>query len=135
MSVGAGDLIECRFNNPDVGTGTFFFKSGEDSSLDRGGFRASDPLAMSGDGQAIITKNRMPWEVEGTLVWYRNTTMTLEQLVALVESNNDTTFTYFWVNGAIDTAVGTIVGDIKGSHQDATIPIKMSGGGKVTPVN
>ena len=134
MSIGAGDLLEVRFNNADAGNGTFFYKSGEEASMDRGGFRNEDPLGMSGDGQAIVKKNRMPWSLSGTIVWDR-TTATLQQLVNLAQSNQDTVFTFFGINGSIDTATGTVVGDIIGSYQDATVPIKLSGGGLIDPVN
>ena len=135
MAVTGGDVLECRYNNDNVGEGVFYIKSGEDMTFDEGGFRNEDEAsAMSGSGEAIYKMNQNRWMVEGPIVWNMITTNELERLTQLAEDLLETQWTFRHINGTIWAGTGKVVGDIQGTTQDANIPIKLSGGGKLQKV-
>lgn len=130
MSITGGDVFEVTYNHPTLGDGTFFVKSGEDTTFDPGGFRAEDDMAaVAGNGQMIKKLNRMRWSFEGPVAWNMVTTNEIAQLSALSGDPEDAQWTISHINGTVWSGLGTVVGDIPGSGQDATIPVKLSGGG------
>lgn len=130
MAITGGDVFEVTYNHPTLGDGTFFVKSGEDTTFDPGGFRTEDDMgAVAGNGQMIKKLNRMRWMFEGPIAWNMVTTNEIAQLSALAGDPEDAQWTVSHINGTVWSGLGTIVGEIPGSGQDATIPIKLSGGG------
>lgn len=128
-SVG-GDIIEVAWNHPTLGSGHFFGKASEDSTFDPGGFRTDDATdGIDGSGQAIYKKNRTRWMFECTIGWDANNRQELEKLNDLSGSAAEAVFTVSWINGSVYKGSGTIVGDLKGAGNAATIPFKASGGG------
>lgn len=135
MAVTGGDVLEVRYNNDNVGEGVFYVKSGEDMTFDEGGFRNEDEAgAMSGSGEAIYKMNQVRWMLEGPMVWNMITQNELERLSQLAEDLGETQFTIRHINGTIWAGVGKVVGDIQGGSQEATIPIKLAGGGRLRKV-
>lgn len=136
MPFQGGDFIEVTYNHPTLGAGTFFFKAGEDVTINDGGFRVEDDMAaIAGNGEVIKKANRMRWSVEGPVAWNMTTINEIRQLSDLAGDPVDADWTFTHQNGAIYAGVGTVVGDIPGSGQDATIPIKISGGGRLTRIS
>lgn len=130
-----GDVIEVTFNHPTVGDGSFFVKSGEDTTFDPGGFRNEDDAnGVAGDGSMITKKNRVRWMFEGPLAWDMNTSNEIESLREIAESPLDADFTIEHINGTVWGGTGTVVGDIQGATQDASIPIKLAGGNRLKKI-
>ena len=130
MAITGGDVFEVTYNHPTLGDGTFFVKSGEDTTFDPGGFRTEDDMAaVAGNGQMIKKLNRIRWSFEGPVAWNMVTTNEIAQLSALSGDPEDAQWTISHINGTVWSGLGTVVGDIPGSGQDATIPVKLSGGG------
>lgn len=133
MSVTGGDVFEITYNHPNLGDGSFFIKSGEDTTFDPGGLRTEDEQgAISGNGQMIKKINRNRWSLEGPVVWDMLEQNEIETLSALAANPLDAQFTISHINGTIWRGEGTVVGDIQGSGQDVTIPVKFAGGGVLT---
>lgn len=135
MSIVAGDFTEITFNHPTLGSGVFLPKSGEDSSLDLGGFRSDDDAQMiAGNGGMIDKMNRNRWFFESQLAGDMNTAGDLEKLTALAESPVQADWTFTHINGTVYGAKGKPVGDIKQNPNTGALPIKVSGGGKAKKI-
>lgn len=129
MAVG-GDIIEITFNHPTIGTGVFFPKSGEDSKYDTGGFRSDDDASgIDGGGNMIDKMNRVRPSFEVVISNDQNTKQDLEKLVQLASSPVPASWTFSIVNGTVYGMKGKPVGDIQGEINNATVPLKVSGGG------
>jgi len=113
-----------------LGSGVIYPKSAEDTTYNKGGFRAQDDDNMiAGNGDAIDQLNRVRWSVEMTIAWDMNTDLTLEKLIALAGDPVPAEWTVSHVNGTVDGGLGKPVGDLKGNGNNATIPLKLAGGG------
>jgi len=130
MGAIGGDIQEVSYSNNTVGSGTLYVKSGESSTFDTGGFR--NEVTTDGAGQPITKKNRVPWKMECTVAWDMNTREDIEALSELAESLDDTTWDITHSNGAVYSGVGTITGDIAGDGNEATIPLSVMGGGRLS---
>lgn len=132
MAAVGGDLQEIIIAHPTVGTVTLFPKAGEDSTFNPGGIRNDDDNAgIDGGGRMIVKKSRTRWSLEATISNDMNGTQEMEQLVAIAASNEEANITITHINGAIYKGKGTIVGDINPSGMNATIGIKLAGGGSL----
>ena len=135
MPIQGGDVFEVTYNHPTLGSGSFFVKAGEDTTFNDGGFRTEDDMAaVAGNGQSIVKKNRMRWSFEGPIAWNMVTTNEIEVLSDLAGDPEDAQWTVSHVNGSIWSGLGTVVGEIPGSGQDATITLKISGGGQLVKI-
>ena len=127
-----GDIDEITYSNPDAGTGVFSPKGGEAFTFDTGGFTVNDDAqGIAGNGQAIYTKSRKRWSIEGPIAWDMFVIDELDVLQQLQASNNETQFTVTLVNGVTYSGKGFVVGEPQGDSLAATIGIKISGGGKM----
>lgn len=130
MIVG-GDIIEITFNHPTIGSGVVYPKSGEDNTLDLGGFRSDDDAnGIDGGGNMIDKMKRTRPSFEGTFAWDMNQRQELEKLVALAESPVPASFTFSHINGSVYGGTGKPVGDLKGNQGNATIAVKIAGENK-----
>lgn len=136
MAFNGGDVFELTYNHPTLGSGTFFVKSGEDTTFDTGGFRTEDDMgAIAGNGQMIKKVNRMRWMFEGPVAWDMVTVNEIQPLSDLAGDPVDAQWTISHVNGTVWGGEGTVVGEIPGSGQDSTIPIKISGGNRLSKIS
>lgn len=127
-----GDILEISYKHPSLGTGTFFPKAGEDLTVDPGGYRSEDKEdGITGDGQMIDTISRKRWSMEGTIAWDTNSQDELAQIAKLQASPEMATWTFTHINGTVWGGKGKPVGDAKGSSKDATLKIKVAGGGQL----
>lgn len=134
MAVG-GDLIEGTFNHPVVGTGSFFYKSAEDTTFDTGGFRSNDDVNMiTGNGEPIDQMNRSRWFTEGTVAWDMNVRGDLEKMAEIAKQPIPADWTFTHINGTVYGAVGKPVGDLQGNTNQATFTLKVSGGGELKKI-
>lgn len=130
-----GDIIEITVNHPTIGSAVFFPKAGEDSTFDLGGYRSSDDANMvDGSGQMIDTMNNTRWSWEGTLAWDANTREDLDKLNQLAGSPVQGDWTVSSINGTVWKGKGKPVGDLTGNGNGATLPLKISGGGKMKKI-
>ena len=135
MAVIGGDIIEVPYNHPTLGSGNFPIKSGEDMTFDAGGIRTDDDMAsVAGNSQIIKKMNRKRWMVEGVMAWDMIDANELEVLSQLAGDPVDSEFTFTHINGTVWAGEGTIVGDIQGATQNASIPVKFSGGGRLAKI-
>lgn len=135
MAITGGDVFELTYNHPTLGSGSLFVKAGEDTTFNTGGFRTEDDMnAVAGNGQSIVKKNRMRWAFEGPVAWNMVTTNEIAVLSSLAGDTEDAQWTISHINGSIWSGLGTVVGEIPGSGQDATITLKISGGGQLTKI-
>jgi len=136
MGFVGGDVISIAYaQEPGVGTGTWYPKAGEDGTVDMGGVRNSDDAqGITSNGLPIWNKTNGRWFFETTIAWDSQGKAKNELEVAkkMAASPIDVTFTITLINGAVYTGKGNVVGDIKGSAKDATMSIKLSGGGELT---
>ena len=130
MAFSGGDIIEVTAKHPSLGSFTFFPKSGEESTYNKGGFRTDDDMEnIAGDGTAINTLVRNRWAFEVPMAWDMNDTNELDNLVALAGSTEDADWTFTNINGSVWAGNGRPVGELPGNGKSATIPLKVSGGG------
>lgn len=129
MAAVGGDIEEIRFSHPTLGSGVWFPKANEDSTFDPGGYRNEDDDNMvDGGGRSIIKKNRIRWSLETKISWDANVTNELLTAKNLAASPAEAEWIISHSNGTVWKGTGTIVGDIKGGGNDATMDIKISGG-------
>lgn len=135
MGATGGDIIEIAFSHPTIGQGVLFPKANEDSTLDTGGFRTNDDANMvDGSGAMIKQINRNLWSAECTIAGDLNTRGDLEKLSALSGNPIDTTWTISHVSGAVYKGLGTVVGDVQENLNNATIKLKIAGGGTMKKI-
>lgn len=132
MAAVGGDILEVTYAHDTLGSGTFFPKSGEDSTFDLGGFRGADDANMvDGGGRTIRQLNRVRWSFEVMIAWDAITDEDLEKLTALAESPVEADWTISLINGAIYAGKGSPVGDIQANGNSPSMTLKVSGGGKM----
>tara|TARA_R110000787_G_scaffold231673_1_gene339028 strand:+ start:903 stop:1310 length:408 start_codon:yes stop_codon:yes gene_type:complete len=135
MAVG-GDLIEATSSHPTLGNDVFFFKGSEDGTFNIGGFSSNDDNAMvDGSGEMIDIINRKLWSVEGTISWDMNKGGSLAKLQALSSHVVQSNWTFSHANYTIYSGKGKPVGDLAGNTGQATLGIKIQGGGKLSEVS
>ena len=135
MSSVGGDIIEIQFNHPTLGSGILFPKAGEDNTFDLGGFRADDSEdGITGSGDMILKLNRKRWGFECTVASDMNVRQDMEKLNNLSGNPVLATWTISHVNGSVYKGLGTVVGDVKGNGNAATIALKVAGGNKLTKI-
>ena len=135
MFVG-GDIFEISYKHPTLGSGTWFPKSGEDLTVDPGGVRSEDKDdGITGDGQMIDTMNRKRWSCEGMIAWDTASADEAAQARKLASSPVHADWTFTHINGTIWAGKGKPVGDIKPSSKDATMKIKIAGGGLLEKIS
>jgi hypothetical protein len=132
MAAVGGDILEVTYAHDTLGSGTFFPKSGEDSTFDLGGFRGADDANMvDGGGRNIKQLNRVRWSFEVLIAWDSITDEDLEKLTVLAGSSDDADWTISLINGAIYAGKGSPVGDIQGNGNSPSLTLKVAGGGKM----
>lgn len=130
-----GDITEITYNHPILGTGVFSPKANEDSTFDPGGFRGNDDAnQVDGQGRKIRQLNRVQWSFEGTIAWDANISDEVDQLKKLAAHPVEADWTFASINGVVWGGKGAPVGDIQGSGNDATISIKIAGGGSLKKI-
>lgn len=135
MAFVAGDLTEITYNHPDVGTGRFYPKAGEDGTFDLGGYTSNDDAQMiAGNGGMIDQMNAKRWSLEATVAWDMNDTNELDNLRKLASSPKPATWTVTHINGTVWGATGKPVGDVQGNSNAGTIGLKISGGGVMAKI-
>lgn len=131
MAVG-GDLLQGTYNHPTLGTGTLYYKSGEDSTLSLGGYQSADDAGgVDASGEMIDVMTAQRWSVEGTLGWDLNNREELENLQSLQSDPEPADWTFSHVSGVIYAGRGKPVGDLSGKANNATMSLKVQGGGKL----
>lgn len=135
MSIVGGDLIEATYNHPTLGTGVFYFKGSEDGTFNLGGFTSNDDNAMvDGAGNMIDVINQKLWSVEGTISWDMNEGGSLQELQTLSGNPEPSDWTFSHSNQTVYVGNGKPVGDMAGNTGQATMAIKIQGGGKLTAI-
>jgi hypothetical protein len=129
MAAVGGSIIEITYNHPTVGQGFLFPKSDADSTYDLGGIRTEDNPAVDGRGAAIYSQMVKGWSFETEISSDMNSNQELEKLSALSASPVDADFTITHINGTVYSCKGRPVGDVQGKGKDATINLKLAGGG------
>jgi hypothetical protein len=136
MAIVGGDLTEATYNHPELGTGVFYFKGSEDGTFSLGGFTSADDNAMiDGAGNMIVIINQKQWSIEGVITWDMKSGGSLADLQALSASTKDSDWTVASANGTIYTGKGRPVGDLAGNSGQATMGLKLAGGGKLTEIS
>lgn len=129
MPVG-GDILELTCSHETVGTVRLLGKAAEDSTFDLGGLRSSDDMNMiDGGGNMIDQMNRSRWCVECVISHDMNVKQELDKLNQLSGSPLPGVWTITHINGTVYRGTGKPVGDMKGNGNQATIALKISGGG------
>jgi len=135
MAAVGGDVTEISYSHPTIGQGVFYPKAAEDNTFDPGGFKTGDDANMiDGSGQMIKQINRTRWSFEGTISGDMNSKMEMEKLNSLSGDPVDATFTISHINGAVYKGAGTVVGDANLNGNNATIKLKLAGGGKMKKI-
>jgi hypothetical protein len=131
-----GDIQEITFNHPTIGSGIIYAKANEDGTFDLGGLRSNDDQDMiDGSGQMIDQINQKRWKVETTIAWDMQSDLTLEKLEQLAGSPVQADWTVQHINGSVYGGKGKPVGDLKGATNQATIPLVLSGGGRLKKIS
>lgn len=136
MGAVGGDILEITWNHPTLGSGNLLAKSNEDSTFDLGGFRSDDDTNMIDSGGNMIDKiNRVRPNFECTVSSDNNTRLELEKLTDLAASPVQGNWTIAHISGAIYGLTGKPVGDLSANGNNATIALKLSGGGTMKRIN
>jgi hypothetical protein len=101
-----------------------------DVSMDLGGF--TNEASPNGDGTARLIKTRKVWMLENVPLVLDHDRVDLEFLQEIADGNTFVPITIELVSGHVYQGKGTVTGDVKGSTQNATVPITLSGKEKLT---
>lgn len=131
-----GDILEITFNHPTIGAGRFAPKANEDTTFDKGGFRATDDAnGVDGSGAPITQLNRVRWMFEGPVAWDNgNDPDAADRLIQLSGSPVDADWTFTHINGNVYAGKGRPVGDIQVNANSGIISMKISGGGTLDKI-
>jgi hypothetical protein len=123
-----GDIKEITYQNTS-GTGRFFALAGQGNTFDPGGIRTTDEEGgIAGNGELVITKNRIRSSFEVIIVNDLNIRNDSEVARTISESNDPTTFTFALQNGTVWRGQGFIVGDIKTDVNSTQMSLKFGMG-------
>ena len=132
MGYTGGDIKSIAYNHPTLGSGTLFPKSGEDGTLDQGGFTSADDAAgITGAGQMIdiITAKRGSLEI--LCAWDMTDKQELNTVNDMAADPVMADWTISTLSGAVFGGKGKPVGDVQGSIGTATFALKLAFEGKV----
>jgi hypothetical protein len=136
MAVNGGDIVEITYNHEELGAGVLYPKSAEGSTFELGGIRNNDDAnGIDGGGRAIFQKNRVRWSFEGVVSWDMNISNEAQKMADLAASSLEATWTVTHINGTVWQGKGLPVGDIQPDGNEATMTLKISGGGVMTKIS
>lgn len=134
MSVVGGYLEEASFNHPTQGSGIILSKTDEDPTVDRGGRRVDDDTAgVDSGGNNIVKMVNNRWKVGFTAAIDMSGTMD-EKLNAMMGDPADADWTFTYSNGIVHQGKGRPVGTLELNTGTSTMPLVISGGGKLKTV-
>lgn len=127
MAYIGGDILEITYNHSIIGSGTLFCKSGEDGTLDMGGFTASDDENMiTGSGHIIDQMNRRRASFEAAIAWDMTDKDELLKIKKLSESPILGSWTISSITGTVWGGKGKPVGAYTGNTNTAQITLKLA---------
>jgi hypothetical protein len=128
MSSLAGDILELGYSNDEVGSGVFYPKSGEDSTMNAGGFNSADDSSnVDGAGQPIRVMNRVLTTLTAVIANDTQNRNDFENARALKESTADTTWTVTHISGTVYEVTGYIAGDLEENKNAGTFELTIVG--------
>jgi hypothetical protein len=126
------DEIVCQHT---TGEFRFFPKANEDFTINRGGKRASDDSnEATANGQNMVKINYSKWKVEGPIAVDTVNDTEMNILDALSSHPDDGVWTFSLTSGAVYKGTGRPVGEQAYSTNSGTMPIIISGGGKLEKI-
>jgi len=135
MAFVGGDVLEIAYNHPTLGAGAFSPKAAEEGTYNLGGFRNNDDAnSVTANGSNIRIMNNTRWFFEQVIAVDQNVEETQEALVAIANSPVDATWTITHKNGSVYRGTGSVVGEIDANVGNATINLKVSGGGTMQKI-
>lgn len=133
MAVG-GDLLDASWTHPTLGQGVVYFKAGEDSEYNTGGFVSDDDdQGVDGGGNFIDKLTRERAYFKGVAV-NDMSVKTIEKIKALAGSPVLATWTFSCVNGFVYKVTGKPVGAMSPNVNASTFDLKVAGGGNATQI-
>lgn len=135
MAVG-GDITEVRWSHPVLGSGVVYPKSGEDATLELGGFRSNDDAnSIDGSGTRIDQMNRVCPFFECVVANDMNVNQDAEKISALASHPVPADWTISHISGTTYRLTGgKPVGDIQPNANAATFTLKVAGSGQMKQV-
>jgi hypothetical protein len=131
----SGDILEITYNHPTKGSGVIYPKSGEDGTVDLGGFRGNDDAQqIDGGGRNIRQLNRNRWKVEAPVSWDNVNSLELEKVVALAGDPEEADWTVTLISGTVYGGKGAPVGDVAGNTNAGTFTLTLAGGGNLKKI-
>ena len=127
-----GDILEIVCKHPTLGEFRFQAKANESFTLDPGGYRSNDDAnSITGGGEMIDQINRVRWSLEGPVAVDPISGNELDNLPKLAESPDLGTWTITHISGTIWKGLGKIVGDLGSDSNNAQLPLKVAGSGRL----
>ena len=109
---------------------TFSVAADADASIKLGGFE--NEVQSNGDGTARVIKTRVPFSADGLAVSVDDDNGDHEFIQALADRKAAFPLTLTLASGAIWQGTGQITGEVPRSSQNTTIPLNISGAGKLS---
>lgn len=109
---------------------TFSVAADADASIKLGGYE--NEIQPNGDGTARLIKTRVPFSLDGIAVSVDDLNGDHEFLQSLADGKTTFPLTITLASGAIWQGTGQITGEVPKSSQNATIPLNLSGQGKLS---
>ena len=128
MSFLGGDIKELKVEHPTLGSFIFEAKANEDTESNKGGIRVNDDdNGITAAGTIILTGSYTRPYIQVTLAMNNET----EKFITdWAESLKLATITYTMITGDVFRGSAIPVGDLKPSSLNATMQVKLAGGGK-----
>jgi len=100
-----------------------------DSGRKYGGFE--NEIQMNGNGTFRTVKTRVAWMLDGLTLSFDDNQADLEFLQDVADATEPVDISITYASNVTVESKGQIVGELKASSQNATVPVTLSGGGRL----
>ena len=108
----------------------FAVAADSDANRSIGGFE--NEAQANGNGTARLVKTAVTWMIENLALSADDSTQDMEYLQDIKDSNDFVPMSFTFVSGIVYQGTGQIVGELKRSEQNGTVPTGFAGPGKLT---
>ncbi len=125
MTAVGGPIASLSFDGRDFGVA-----SDADVNRDLGG--DNNEVQMNGNDTGRIIKTKMPWKLEGLSLSADDFLEEQEFLQSISDKKDFSVIKITFASGAVFQGSGTITGEVKYASANTTVPLEISGAGKLT---
>lgn len=109
------------------------FTAAADSEATRKAGGAENEVELNGDGTGRVVQSLVAWSVASLNAAYQDARGDQEFLQGIADAGEEVNMTFTWPGNVTWGGKGMITGEIVANTKNLTIPLTLSGGGKLEP--